>query len=389
MRLNTFAVCLALTTAFLAVFSQKSDAADSDNNTVVKIGVCLSISGEFQESGRKALAGVKLRIDDHNDNRKPGQPKIVLSVLDDKSNPQTAQENAQSFADAKFPVIIGPLATMLVMGMREVAQKEEIVIVSPTVTSSKVGKNRDWVCRLLFDDEFQGTALARFLAERKDIRRAGAVINDRLGYSSNVFRAFKEEFEKHGGEIVAEEHYEWVADELKSYDFTDILRSLDAAEPEIILLPVNSTEVAAIIGQSTRLGFDMTFCGGDTWLNELVRVASGNNVEGAYYVSGINYDSGTPEMEHYKYLYDHSHDPDIQISSVMGYDAASLVIEAMKNGVDAGSIRDGLYSIKNFSLATGTITIDPERGSEKTAFISRIERDEGEFVSRVVDEIVP
>lgn len=380
-------ISLLLTLSFFAF----STACESAEVKTVRVGVCLSQTGAFSESGRKAIAGVRLRFDEFNRHAERTGYRVEMVLRDDKSDAATAEGVVRELAvGERVPAIIGPLSTNLMMGMRAAAAEHKVVLISPSVTSPKIGHNRDWAIRVLFDDEFQGVALARFLTRKLGVKRAAAIINDRLAYSGSVFGSFKENMDKEGGEIVCEEHYSWVADDARGYDFTEILRRVEAAEPDIVVLPVNSADVISIVSQATRLGGVSRFCGGDTWQHESVLVSSGNNLEDSYFISGINYDSGTAEMERFISLFDNSNDPDAQLSSVLGYDAASLFIEGLlRGGADGGAIRDALYTVRNFELATGTITIDPERGSEKTAFIHHITREGGGFVSKIIDSIEP
>lgn len=357
---------------------------------VVRIGVSLSLTGEFAAAGRKALAGIRMRVDDHNFRAAADAPRITLAVRDNKSDLKTAIRNMEELAtEDNVPAIIGPLPSNLMISMRDTVNRLGVVLLSPSVTSPRIGRDGDWAFRMLFDDEFQGVALARFLYRKQGARKVAAIVNQRLAYANSVTQAFRRVFEEEGGKIVAEEFYEWVADEDQEFDFRGILRKAAAANPDFILLPNNSVEVAAIIRQSYQEGVKARFCGGDTWLHENILVSAGFNVEGAFFVSGINYDADTPAMRRFLDLYDNSHDPEAQPSSVLGYDAMSLIIEALKNGRDAQSIKEGLEKIENFPLATGSITIHPQRGSEKSAYIHRIDDEDGEFVQRIIDVVNP
>ncbi len=357
---------------------------------MVRIGVCLSLSGEFSEAGKKNLAGIKIRADEFNADWRKAGFRLELVVRDDKSNRDTAVAVFNELAGKEgVPAVIGPLSTTLMLAMADAARDRKVVLLSPTVTSPKIGKNGDWCFRLLFDDQFQGVVLARFVLGQLKLRRAAALVNNRLGYSGSVFESFQRVFEEGGGKIVAAERYEWVADEEKLFNFVPLLQRIDKANPEIILLPVNSTEVAAIIRDSLRAGVRAGFCGGDTWQHELVLVSSGNNLDNSHFVCGINFDSVSPAMRHWREQFDKSNDPTAQLTSVLGYDCLSLLIEALKNGRDGEAIREGLYRIKDLQLASGIITIHPERGSEKSAFIQRINKVGDEFRPAVVAEIKP
>lgn len=354
-----------------------------------RVGVSLSLTGEYSESGRKALAGVRLRIDDHNAALPAGAKRIELVVRDDKSEADSAAENVAILAESGVPVIIGPLSTGLMLAMRPELEKHGVVLVSPSATSPRIGRSGDWAFRVLFDDEFQGIALARFLAERAGMKRAAAIINDKFAYADSMFAAFAAEFSRLGGTVTKEEHYSFVAEDEATYDFTPILERVAQSAPDTVLLPLHSAEIADIVRRSTGMGLPLRFCGGDTWQHENILLSGGNNLENAYFVGSIDYNSGTPEMRHFIYLYDHSNDTNAQLSSVMGYDAASVVIEGLKNGDTGEKIKEGLYAIRELRLATGVLSVNPVRGSEKSAYIHRINMVDGDFKSAIVDEIKP
>ncbi len=361
---------------------------------VARFGVCLSLTGPYAASGKKYLAGIKMRMEHHNDNLKPADPKafkLEMVLRDDKSTADGAAAVTRELAEkADVSAIIGPLSTNQMLAMQPIARDKQVPIISPSVTSPKIGRDRDWTYRLLFDDNYQGVALARYLVNQEKVKTTAAIISDAAIYSSSVFAAFKKEFEKLGGKVVAEEHYKWVVDDDdRHYDFQPHLTRIADAKPDIVLLPVNSVDVIAIVSRSTQLEMGLRFCGGDTWQHENILLSSGNDLEGACFVSAIDFNLDSADMHLYLQLFDHSNDPDAQLMSVLGYDALSLIIEALRHGRSGSEIHDRLYQIRDFPLATGTLTIDPEQGSQKTAYIQKITMDHGEFRARIVAEVEP
>lgn len=358
--------------------------------TTFRFGVCLSTSGEFQAAGRKAVAGIKLRMDDFNSRSAETGLRLEMVYRDSESRLERALEILDELAtEEKVSAVIGPLSTSLMLGMVDKAREHKMVLISPTVTSPKIGKNHDWAFRLLFDDEFQGVALARYIEKNREQARVGVIMNSRLPYAESVYRSFKKHLEENGGTVVAEERYAWVASEDDPFDFHPLLTRMAEANPDAVLLPVNSTEVAAIIRASLDTDLKTVFCGGDTWQHENILLSSGNNLENAFFVCGIDFESQSPEMRRFLYLFDHSNDPEAQPTSILGYDALGLLIAALEHGRDGESIRAALYSIRGLELASGTITIRPEKGSEKSAFINRIVKVDDKFASTIIDEIKP
>ncbi|MCC8166597.1 MAG: ABC transporter substrate-binding protein, partial [Planctomycetes bacterium] len=250
---------------FMSLSPFGTPAAASDV-PVARIGVALSTTGELAESGRKFIAGITLRMDDFNKDAERHGYRIELVFRDPESTTAGAVAAVTSLIEEEgVHAIIGPMSTTLMLAMVPVVREKQVVLISPSVTSPLIGYNGDWCFRVLFDDRFQGVALARYVRERLDYSRAAAILNDRFGYAKSVFDAFRDRFIADGGAIVAEEHYAWVADEDRMYDFSDIFTNIARERPEIILLPVHSTEVAAIIRESLRPGLPLQFCGGATW----------------------------------------------------------------------------------------------------------------------------
>ncbi|MCC8179860.1 MAG: ABC transporter substrate-binding protein [Planctomycetes bacterium] len=383
------AVAVMMCAAMGGTKASVADAAETAGSAnAVRIGVCLSLSGEFSASGKKALAGMRLRMQMHNE--APGTVgPVELVIRDDGSKAdQAKQVVSELIHDEKVQLILGPISTNLILGLRDMARENEVVLISPSVTSPLVGRDGDWAFRLLFDDEFQGVALARYLYRELGVRRVASIVNERLSYAKSVNSAFRRVFEEEGGEITTEQMYVWVASEEQEHDFTDVLHAAADSQPDMILLPNNSVDISTITRQSLGIVDPaVDFCGGDTWLHENILYSGGNNVEGSIFVSGIDYDADS--MQQFMYLFDQSNDPDAQPSSVLGYDTMSLALEGLKNGTTGREIRDGLYKVRDLKLATGGITIDPVRGSEKTAYIHRIIEQNGEFVSTIIDEVRP
>ncbi len=356
----------------------------------VRFGVSLSLSGTMYESGNAYLAGIKMRYDEFNRNSAKTGLKLEMVVLDDESKREKAVSNYIELVDKHaVQAVLGPTASTFAHAMRPPAVERKVPIISPSATGPDISRDNDWVFRILFDDSFQGQALARYMAGTLQYKRAAVIANKNVTYSKTVYQAFAEEFKKAGGAMVAEEWFEWNYSDNKEHDFSANLRKIKAAKPDVVLLPGYSWEVAAILRQALTEDVDTVFCGGDTWQNEFVMLESGNKIRGSYFIAGRNADSTAPEMRHFVELYNMSNDPGARQNSFLGYDALSLMIEALKAGHDGESIREGLYAIKNFRLAAGTITIDREKGTLKSGYLYRVEMEDELFVPELVEEIAP
>lgn len=231
----------------------------------VRFGVSLSLSGTMSESGNAYLAGIKMRFDEFNTNAAKTGLKLDMVVLDDQSKKEKAVENYVALVDKhNARAVLGPTASTFAHAMRPYAAERKVPIISPSATAPDISRNDDWVFRILFDDSFQGHALARYMADKLKFKRAAVIVNKNVTYSKTVYEAFQEEFKKAGGTMVAEEWFEWNYSDDKEHDFSDNLRKVKAEKPQVVLLPGYSWEVAAILRQALTEDVDTVFCGGDT-----------------------------------------------------------------------------------------------------------------------------
>ncbi len=376
--------CLGVLAAAVMIFPHSVGAGE-----VVRFGVSIALTGGMWESGNAYLAGVKLRLKEYNRTRGSDDPELEMLVLDDKSDRDTAVANVGLLAKEGVSAIIGPTASAFAVAMRPNAEKYKVVIISPSATEPDISRNKDWVFRILFDDVFQGTAIGDFVTETLGLKRAAVVVNKRFSYGQTVAEAFRQAVEKNGGTIVAAEYYDWDVKDDSDSDLTGLLALVKEADPQVVLLPCYSWEAASILRQAQRVGLDTLFCGGDTWLNENVMLESGNMLEGGYFIAGRDIDSPAPEMRHFVSLYDVSNDPNSRPSSFLGYDALSPLIAAMENGYDGESIRQGLYDLQRFPLASGTISIDPQTGTAKQGYIYQVVFEDDYFHAKFIKEVDP
>lgn len=348
-------------------------------NETIRVGVSLSLSSEDNsEWGRRTLAGVKIRAEEWN--RSGKTPRVELIVRDDFMDEAAAIRNVRDLVENEaVTAIIGPSSSKLALALREYCRAHKVITISPNATHPEIGIENEWVFRMMFDDTFQAKALASFAYDNLNMRRAGVFINTFIPYPESVFQTFSEHLTRIGGEVVHVERYEWCDDNTSVYDFGDALNAMFSKRPEIILLPLYSPDAISILQQS--LGFDVnsTFCGTDTWDSKLLFEGGGSRLHNSFFTSGLNLQSHSPEMQHFQELYHMSNEAYAEPSSVLGYDALSLILFAYESTDDPDVARSRLISLRNYPLASGPITIDPKYGTFRPVHIFRIVHRDGNF----------
>lgn len=360
-------------------------AAEKDVETI-RFGVCLALSGPFANYGATSLAGITLAVDDINSRAGEYGFRLEAVVHDNAGLPRLSARHIDEFADMGIAAVIGPVKTEVMLPMLEAARRREVVVITPTGTGNAIGVGDDWGFRVLFSDDDQGRALARYATERLDARKAGALVNTYFAYSGELLAAFSAAYGEMGGRLTRVEDYEWDFEEATTPNYINALDNIKATLPDIIMLPAFSEDVTAVIPQSRLVNLAAPFFGGDAWFTRDLLVASGHNLENAFYAYSCDFDADRPQLRRFLDLYDSSHDPDASLASVDAFDAVTLLAEALKSGRSGTEIRDALRRLRNFPLIGSDLTYDPERGTVRTVFVHRVEKGEDGFDFKTVAE---
>ncbi len=364
--------------------------AFSQEREAVKIGVCISLTGEFGSYGPGNLAGMRMFVEDYNSQPGSNRVHMDLVVRDDESKPENAVRIMEEFWRDGIQVVAGAVTSNIMLAMLEPAKEHGIVLISPGATSPKISPADLWGFKILPGDDYQGGALARFFSKQMGVKLAAAAVNEFYEYGEHIFQAFKREFERNGGKMVVEERYKWDLDQAERFDFSDIVLRLEQAKPEMLLIPGYTEEAVQLIRQTEGMNWNVIFCGGDSWLNHKVLFTAGPRLDDSYYIGGAEAYASTPQARHFTELLDASKDPDAEVYSMDGYDVMLIISGALESGArSALQIRDWINRKREFALASGKMTYDRVQGTSKTMYIYRIRKMDEGFFTEMVAEMEP
>jgi len=126
-RLAVFLVSAAL---LAAVAGQAASARSTAGP--IKIGISLSLSGDFSDSGKAAQRGYKLWASTVNEKGGVLGRKVQLVIRDDTSSPTQAQTNYQTFITKdKVDLVFGPFSTLLSAPSAAVANRYGYAFIEP------------------------------------------------------------------------------------------------------------------------------------------------------------------------------------------------------------------------------------------------------------------
>ncbi|WP_110927045.1 ABC transporter substrate-binding protein [Bacillus massiliglaciei] len=372
---------LSLAAGVLAGCGGSSDEGGGKEGDTIKVGANLELSGGVASYGQSISEGLELAIEEINKEGIDGK-KIELIKVDNKSEASEATSGALKLTSQdKVSAIVGAATSGNTIAQVQIAQDNKVPLISPSGTSPDItytdGELKDYAFRTSFIDPFQGTVAANFATQEIGAKKAAVYIDSSSDYSKGLANAFKEQFEKNGGEVVAEEAY--VA---KDTDFRSTLTRLKSSKPDFIFLPGYYEEVGLIIKQARESGLDMPFMGGDGWDSpKLVEIAGADALNKTYITN--HYSSGDPDekiqnfVKAFKAEYK---DKSPDAFNALGYDTGYFLADAIKRAgsADSEKIKDALEDTKDLQLVSGTFTLDEKHNPIKSASI--LEYKDGEQV---------
>jgi branched-chain amino acid transport system substrate-binding protein len=229
--------------------------------------------------------------------------------------------------------------------------------VNPKVTvDERTGKVKDYTFRACFIDSFQGTVGANFALTSLKARTAAILIDNSSDYSKGLSRVFKDVFTSKGGQIVAEQAYLQ-----KDQDFKSTLTAIKAQNPELLYIPGYYEDVGKIIKQARELGITVPILGGDAWDSpKLAELGGAQALNNTYFTNFYSVEDKNPVSNSFIEAYKKEYGQLPDSMAAMGYDAANLLIDAIKraNSTESAKIREALSTTKNFKSVSGDMALN-------------------------------
>ena len=346
--------------------------AVSAQDLVVKIGHVGPTSGGIAHLGKDNENGARMAIDELNAKGVTiGGRKARFELLaeDDGADPKQGTAAAQKLVDAKVNGVVGHLNSGTSIPASKIYSDAGIPQISPSATNPKFTRNGyKTTFRVVADDVHLGGTLGRYAIDSLK-GKSIAVIDDRTAYGQGVADEFEKGVKAKGGRIVGRE---FTND--KATDFTAILTSLKAKNPDVVFFGGMDAVAGPMLRQMKQLGINAKFMGGDGICSgELPKLAAGTMADSQVYCAeagGVE-GAGKKSMDDFNAAFKKKFNADVQIYAPYVYDAVNVMVSAM---VKAGSADPARYlpvlaKTEGYKGVTGTIAFD-DKGDIKNGALT-------------------
>ncbi|MDO8586049.1 MAG: ABC transporter substrate-binding protein [Armatimonadota bacterium] len=371
---------LALAVA-VAIGAVMTGCGKQSASNEILIGEYGSLTGTTADFGITTKNGIDLAVEEINNAGGVLGKKIRLIIQDDRSDPAEAKTAVTKLVmQDRVAAVLGEVASTRSMAAAPVCQQAGVPMITPSSTNPAVTKRGDYIFRVCFIDDFQGTICAKFAAETLGLKRAAIIKDVKNDYSVGLAKSFTDSFSKLGGQIVGEVSYSE-----GDTDFSSQITAIRGTKPQIIFVPGYYQEVDLIARKARQLGIKVPLLGGDGWDSSTLIPNSGGALEGSYFSNHYDAAMGGPEVKKFIAAYRKKFGSDPNALAALGYDAMHIMARAIERAgsTDGAKIRDAIAATKNFPGITGSITIDKDRNAVKPGVILQIKGNKFQYVTTV------
>ena len=373
--IQLIASVLVTTTALLT-----SSGCNRQPDTI-KLGDFASMTGTEAVFGQNVNKGTRLAIEESNAAGGVLGRTLELITEDDQSKPgESATVVKKLISRDKVVVILGEITSGRTLEAAPIAQAAKIPLISPGATNTEVTAKGNYIFRVCFIDDFQGTVMAKFARDTLKLKRVAILSSVSSAQSVGLAKYFRERFTSASTVIAAEQKYSE-----GDKDFRAQLTAIKAAGADGIFVPGYYAEAALICKQARDLGLTLPLLGVDGWESPDLLAIAGAAAEGCYLSTHFSPESKAPVVVAFNERYQKRWGLSANALSVLGYDATMLAIDAIRRAgsTDGAKIRDALAATQDYPAVTGAITFDANRNPTKNAVVLTVKNGTFTFVQDV------
>jgi branched-chain amino acid transport system substrate-binding protein len=250
MRTRTASMLAATLVALVALGTGTAWAHHRPGNEVL-IGGAISQTGRYAEPAGRQVNAIKLWVDETNGRGGLLGHKVVLRLLDDKSDIQTSIKLYEKLiTEDKVDLVLAPYSSGITEAVTNVTERYKTPFVAYGAAASPIWeKGRRYIFNIVaVAEDYQKGAL--HLAKQIGVKKIAIIGEDSL-FPRQSAKGAREWAKKLGIEVVLEENYP-----LKQTDFTALLLKAKGQGADALIANSYFADSAAQLRQMRELGLN-------------------------------------------------------------------------------------------------------------------------------------
>ena len=372
---------------------------------VVKVGVDLPLTGAYAQGAREAQNLIMMAVDEANESHSIPGYRIEAIVYDDATSTTHQPDPAQSATNARRMVLdtdvvaaVGPMGSGLAKAMLPILSVGNLATVTPRATNPDLTAPRFAAAyrpagktvffRAVTTDAYQGPNLANFFTEVLKVRSV-YVLDDGTAYGIGIADSFEAQAAKKGISVLGRDRLDPQAS-----DYAAVLTKIKLLNSDALYYGGDNLAGFKLAKQSHELLPAIIRGAGDGMFSKDFLIGAGFPAAEGWYITlpQPHMTDSSQAQSFVQRCRDRIAAGGCGDNSITTYDAALVVIDAIKRVVASGSpvTRDAVRNaIQSTHLETiqGPVSFD-ENGdlSDRSISVYQIRRDDNKPLDSVLDQ---
>ena len=293
---------------------------------------------------------------------------VELIAKDDAQNKETAAKSAQELVAAKVQAVIGPFTSGMAEVIVPITGAAGVFEISPTITSMAFYGKDDNLFRINRTTSDNAQDYARVMLGRGQRHIAVAYDTRNLNFTKSWLDQFRTAVQAQGASLAAEVPYESSPDA----DFGSVIRQLLVSKPDSLLFISGALDVARLAQQARKQAPALPIAASEWASTEQLVELGGDVVQGLLIVQNYDRNDESPRFKEFSEAYFKRFQRSPGYSSVSAYDAATVVLTALKQRRDGETLKQAALRSGPYQGLQQTIVFDANGDTTRKVYFNEI-----------------
>ncbi len=331
-KIRIFAFVLALVMCFglLAGCGDKGGDKGGDS-AAVSLGLTGPLTGPYAIYGQAAANGAQIAVDEIN---AKGGMQFTFKAEDDEGDPEIAVNAYNKLMDDGMQILVGTVTSGACIAVAAETYADRVFTLTPSASSADVTAGNDNVFQVCFSDPNQGSGSAVYMKNNMADAKIAVIYRNDDAYSQGIRDTFVTKAKELNLNVV----YEGTFTEDTQTDFSVQLTAAQAANADLLFLPIYYQPASVILAQAAQMGYAPTYFGVDGMDGILTLENFDTSLaEGVMLLTPFSADAEDALTQNFVKSYQDKHGEIPNQFAADGYDAVYVVYNAL---TEAGCTAD-------------------------------------------------
>lgn len=334
----------------------------------LQIGFIGGLTERNSDNGQAGLNGVILAVEQFNRNGGVNGRRVELIAKDDAQSKTVATKSSHELVAAKVEAVVGPFTSSMAQVIVPITGAAGIFQVSPTITSMDFYGKDDNLFRINRTTRDNARDYARVMAARGQTHIAVAYDTRNLNFTQSWLNEFRTAVQAQSQQLAVEVPYE----SSENADFAGVMHKMLASNPDGLFFISGALDVARLAQQARKQAPQLPIGAAEWAATEQLIELGGDVVQGLLIVQNYDRDDDSARFKDFSDAYYKRFQRKPGYSSVSAYDAATVVLTALKNRKDNETVKQAALRNGPFEGLQQTITFDANGDTPRKVFFTEI-----------------